>query len=111
MGGRERLTPRTEGGREGPGCEGDTANTVRSDGAGETPGEEEARPEIGLNPSPAGSSKEGSPFPGTRPGHRGPGGSGSDGATGGGESTAMALTGWSPPSLGLQVLCLRGAQT
>jgi len=92
-GGGERLTPKIEGGREGLGLEGATGTTVRSDGAGETPGEEEAYPEVTLNPSPAGSSKEGTPFPGTRPGLRGLGGSGCDGATGGGASTAMALTG------------------
>ena len=91
--GGERLTPKTEGGREGPGLEGATGTTVRSDGAGETLGEEEARPEVTLNLSPAGSSEEGTPFPGTRPGLRGPGGSGCDGATGGGASIAMALTG------------------
>jgi len=92
-GGGEHLTPKTEGGREGPGLEGDTGTTVRSDGVGETPGEEEACPGVTLNPSPAGSSEEGPPFAGTRPGLRGPGGSGCDGATEGGVSTAMALTG------------------
>jgi len=92
-GGRERLTPKTEGGQEGPGLKGDTGTTVRSDGVGETLGEEEACPEVTLNPSPAGSSEEGSPFPGMRLGLRGLGGSGCDGATGGGASTAMALMG------------------
>jgi len=92
-GGGERLTPKTEGGQEGPGLEGVTGTTVQSDGVGETPGEEEACPKVTLNPSPAGSSEEGSPFPGTRPGLRGLGGSGCDGATGEGASMAMAPTG------------------
>jgi len=67
--------------------------TVRSDGVRETPGEEEAYLEVILNPSPAGSSEEGSPSPGTRPGLRGLGGSGCDGVTGEGELMAMVLTG------------------
>jgi len=89
----EHLTPKTEGGQEGPGLEEDTAITVRSEGVGETPGEKEACCERSEAPSPASSSEEGLPTPSTRPGRRGPGGSGSEMATGGGESIAMVLTG------------------
>jgi len=84
------LTPKTERGRGDPSLEGATGTTVRSDGVGETPGEEEACLPVTLNPSPAGSSEEGPPSPSTRPGLRGLGGSGCDRATGGGASTAMA---------------------
>jgi len=96
VGGGEHLTPKTDGGRENSkgdlGLKGKKGTTVRSDGVGETP-EEEACPMVILNPSPASSSEEGSLFPGTRPGLRGLGGSGCDGATGEGASTAMAPTG------------------
>jgi len=87
------LTPKTEGGREGPSLEGAMGTTVQMDGVGETPGEEEAHLEVTLNPSPASSSEEGPPFLGMRPGLRGPGGSGCDGATGEGASMAMVPMG------------------
>ena len=96
-GGGERLTPKTDGGRENSkgdhSLEGKKSTTVRSDGVRETLEEEEACPIVTLNPLPAGSSEEGSPFPGMRLGLRGPGGSGCDGATGEGASMAMAPTG------------------
>ena len=69
------------------------AITIRSEGVRETPGEKEAYPEVILNPSSAGSSKEGPPLSGTRPGPRGPGGSGCDRAIGEGELMAMVPTG------------------
>ena len=92
MDSRECLTPKTEGGREGPSLKGNMGTTVRLDGVRETLGEE-AHPKVTLNPSPAGSSKEGSLSPSMRPGLRGPGGSGCDGATGEGELMAMVPTG------------------
>ena len=82
-----------EGGREGPGLKGDMANTMQSDGVGETLGEEEAYCERSEAPSPAHSSEEGPPSPSTRLELRGLGGARSEMATGWGELMAMAPTG------------------